>query len=118
MARKKKNKIVKGGVAWRVVSSGAKPEDETKKKRRRDHSKAKASKSGGKKGGAKKRKRAGDRDGDGRLRRGVRAAKDAVKSGGLDLSVAFARKKMDVKSMLFGHLLDVDGTPSLGQTPA
>lgn len=114
----KKNKIVKGGVAWRVVSSGAKPEDETKKKRRRDHSKTKASKSGGKKGGAKKRKRAGEGNGDGRLRRGVRAAKDAVKSGGLDLSVAFARKKMDVKSMLFGHLLDVDGTPSLGQTPA
>ena len=35
-----------------------------------------------------------------------------MKSGGLDLSVAFARKKMDVKSMLFGNLLDVDGTPA------
>ena len=106
----KKNKIVKGGVAWRVVSSGAKPEDETRKKRR-DHS-SKASKGKGGKKGAKKRKRATHGDGDGRLRRGVRAAKDAVKSGGLDLSAAFAKKKMDVKSMLFGNLLDVDGAPA------
>jgi len=35
-----------------------------------------------------------------------------VKSGGLDLSAAFAKKKMDVKSMLFGNLLDVDGAPA------
>ena len=78
----------------------------------RDASKKRKKSGGGKKAGGKKRKKGKGGDKDGVMKRGVRRFKDGAKSGGLDLSVAFARKKMDVNAMLFGNLLDSDGTPA------
>jgi hypothetical protein len=99
----KKRQIVKGGVAWRAASD--KPESGGSSKKRKKGG-------GGKKAGGKKRKKGKGGDKDGVMKRGVRRFKDGAKSGGLDLSVAFARKKMDVNAMLFGNLLDSDGTPA------
>ena len=99
----KKRQIVKGGVAWRAASD--KPDGGGSSKKRKKSG-------GGKKAGGKKRKKGKGGDKDGVMKRGVRRFKDGAKSGGLDLSVAFARKKMDVNAMLFGNLLDSDGTPA------
>ena len=91
---------------------GGEARGRNKKETEEDHSKTKASKSGKERRGEEAREPGRGRGREAATRGPGR--QDAV-SGGLDLWVAFARKKMDVKSMLFGHLLGVDGTRIWGR---